>query len=306
MKERIKQLLIPIAIAFILLFVIEIFLIIIGYNPGGDTFKLKVTGELLGEFDENLFWRLKDVKPNFKSESGKNHQKIMCLTDSVSVMYEGKGYPGILQNILLDYIPEKNAIVFNGGVPGYTSFQGLKYFTSELLSYRPDVVSVCYGWNDHWQAGNGLPDKFQRPRKNSSRSRSKTLGFIRHLIFRIKQKQYSSVGPEKFRRVSITDYENNLREIIEICKENDIIIILMTAPYLDGPEDWIPTHKEYNEVVRRIAREEKIPVVDLVKTFRKREDLFLEPEIDKCHYNWEGSKIVAQALADTIREELTK
>jgi hypothetical protein len=64
MKKRIKELLIPISITFILLFVSEIILIMIGYDPGGDTFKLKVSGELLGEFDENLFWRLKDVKPN--------------------------------------------------------------------------------------------------------------------------------------------------------------------------------------------------------------------------------------------------
>jgi len=204
MKKRIKQLLIPISITFILLFVPEIILIMIGYDPGGNTFKLKVSGELIGEFDENLFWRLKDVKPNFGSASGKNYLKIMCLTDSVSVMYKGKGYPEILQNILWDYIPDKNVTVFNGGVPGYTSFQGLKYFTNELLSYRPDVVSVCYGWNDHWQSGNGLPDKLQRPRKISIINRSKTLGFIKHLIFRIKQKQYSCVGPEKFRRVSIT------------------------------------------------------------------------------------------------------
>jgi len=29
----------------------------------------------------------------------------------------------------------------------------------------------------------------------------------------------------------------------------------MTAPYLDGGEDWIPVHIEYNNIVRNIAQE---------------------------------------------------
>jgi len=79
---------------------------------------MKVCGELIGQFDEKLFWRLKDVTPQFNCKPKQQCLKIMCLTDSVSVMYHGKGYPEILQKMLSSRIPMENPIVFNGGYPG--------------------------------------------------------------------------------------------------------------------------------------------------------------------------------------------
>lgn len=275
-------------------------------NSLEDIFRLKICGELLGEYDRNLFWRLKNVQPNFKE---KNSLKIMCFTDSASVMYEGKGYPDILLKDLENSIPEKNPVIFNAGVPGYTSFQGLKYFTSELLSYRPDIISVCYGWNDHWQSGNKIPDKLQQPPNEFTRKilkKSRALTFLRDSILRTKQNKYSCGGPAKYHRVSLSDNESNLQSFIDIAKKNGITIILMTAPYLNGLEDWIPTHKQYNAVVRRLAKINNVPLVDLVDTFKDRRDLFIEPEEDKVHYNWQGAEIVADSLKKIILKNIDK
>jgi len=282
----------------------------LGYrtNTFQDYFQFKVCGTLLGEYDESLFWRLKNLKPDFETESGKNSLKIMCLTDSVSVMYGGKGYPNILQDLLTNAIPRKNPIVFNGGVPGYTSFQGLKYFTNELLFYKPDIVTVCYGWNDHWQSGNKLPDKLQKSPKNTFIrniiSNSRILNLINSLAMKIAQSLYKGIGSEQFVRVPIEDYKYNLSKFADICKNKNILIIFMTSPYLDSSYSWIPMHRRYNSIVRHIAKEKNIPIIDFEEVFKKRKDLFIDPENDKCHYNWEGSKIVAQELADTIVRQL--
>jgi len=101
-------------------------------------------------------------------------------------------------------------------------------------------------------------------------------------------------------RVSITDYEKNLHNIIRTGQEDGIAIILMTAPSLDGPQEWIATHQDYNNVVRRIAKEESLPKVDLVREFHNREDLLINAANDKCHYNWKGSELVARTLCETI------
>lgn len=101
-------------------------------------------------------------------------------------------------------------------------------------------------------------------------------------------------------RVSITDYEKNLRDIIKIGQMARITTVLMTAPSLGGPQEWIATHQDYNRVVRKISKEEKLPIVDLVQKFHKREDLFIDPVNDKCHYNWKGSEIIARALFKTV------
>ncbi|MFC1708845.1 SGNH/GDSL hydrolase family protein [Candidatus Omnitrophota bacterium] len=271
-----------------------------------DSFQLRVCEEILGEYDDDLFWRLKGVKPDFKTVSGKESLKIICLSDSVSIMNGDKDYPNILQVLLSKALPKENPIVFNGGVPGYTSFQGLKYFTNELLSYYPDVVIVCYGWNDHWQSSNKLSDKLQKSPKNKFIKNiigsSRMLSHINALALKIKQRRYKRVGPEQFVRVSLEDYKYNLSEFIDICKNKNILIILMTAPYLDREGEWIPLHKEYNSIVRQVALKENVKIIDLVETFVDREDLFIEPKVDYVHYNWRGSQIVAQALADVISD----
>lgn len=183
----------------------------------------------------------------------------MCLTDSVSVMYEGRGYPDTLLQLLGKSIPEKKPAVFTGGVSGYTSFQGLKYFETELLDYKPDIVSVCYGWNDHWQSGNGGQDKLQKPIRfiivTKLLSKSNILGFVYSKLLKVKQSRYHSVGPRETMRVQPEDYKSNIIRFIELCRNNNIKVILMTAPYLDGGEDWIPVHIEYNNIVRNIAQE---------------------------------------------------
>jgi len=301
---KLRNLLFSVIIIVVFIFITETILWLNGYdfNIFKDNFRLKICGELLGEYDENLFWRLKNVKPEFGKEN-QDKLKIMCLTDSVSVMYEGKGYPNILQNILLNTISEKKPIVFNGGVPGYTSYQGLKYFKTELLPYNPDIITVCYGWNDHWQSGNKIPDKYQKPPRTNIYTKiinkSRIVRIIGSFIMKTRQVRYKHVGPAKFRRVSLRDFEQNIREFIKICKE-EISVILMTAPYLEGPEEWIPTHEKYNSIIRYIASEEKIPLIDLVDKFKKRSDLFIDPSTDKTHYNWDGSYIVAKELAETI------
>jgi lysophospholipase L1-like esterase len=77
----------------------------------------------------------------------------------------------------------------------------------------------------------------------------------------------------------------------------------MTAPYLDVQEYWVAVHERYNSIVRKVATENNVLLIDLVEIFRKREGLFIKPSTDQCHYNWEGSKIVAQAIADKIINE---
>ena len=79
-----------------------------------------------------------------------------------------------------------------------------------------------------------------------------------------------------------------------------ITIVLMTAPSLDGPQEWTATHQNYNRVVIKISKEKKLPIVDLVYEFHNREDLFIDPANDKCHYGWKRSEIIARTLLETI------
>jgi len=268
--------------------------------------QLRVCGELLAAPDPDLFWRTGGSVPDLEISARERSQlKVACLTDSVGVMYEGKGYPDILQGFLEELFPSMRPWVFNAGVPGYTSYQGLKHFQRDLLGRQFDVVVVCYGWNDHWQSNNGVPDRLQNSQHRriakAVLGRSRCLSLATALLTRYRARHYSCVGPRDSVRVALEDYARNLSSFVDICERHDIGLILMTAPFLaDEDLDWIPLHQQYNEVVCQISQAKSVPLVDLVNEFKDRRDLFIDAETDKVHYNWTGASIVARSIADCI------
>jgi lysophospholipase L1-like esterase len=56
-------------------------------------------------------------------------------------------------------------------------------------------------------------------------------------------------------------------------------------------------------VTREVADAAGCPYLDLQSRFADDPGLFLEPEVDQVHFNWKGSRIIADALAKTIVEQ---
>jgi acyl-CoA thioesterase-1 len=61
------------------------------------------------------------------------------------------------------------------------------------------------------------------------------------------------------RRVALADYERNLKAIVELCLKASCIPIVSTIPPQVGQEALV---QSFNAVVRKIAAEAKIPLVD--------------------------------------------
>src|SRR5262249_39252829 len=57
-------------------------------------------------------------------------------------------YPGRLQELAEQRFGRGRVEVFNAGVRGYNSYQGLMLLRGELRDVRPDVMVVRLGWND--------------------------------------------------------------------------------------------------------------------------------------------------------------
>ncbi len=306
MSRRAKQVLFSLVPALVLTLGLELLLRAVDYRSSlFDTFRIQVCGEVLAAFDEDLFWRKPGAFARFPDPAW---PRVACLADSVAVMADGKGYPEMLEVELRHRFPERLPSVFNGGVPGYTSFQGLRFLERDVVAGRPDVVTACFGWNDHWQSGNGLPDKLQKYRKTDElpwlMRHSRALGWFSVQLLALRQLFYRADGPERTQRVGPLDFEQNLEAIVRCCRKHDIGLVLMTAPYLAGDKDWVPKHLQLNELVRTVAERRGIPLVDLVDSFRNRPDLFLKPETDPTHYNRSGSLLVARALLERVAEVL--
>lgn len=88
--------------------------------------------------------------------------RVACLGDSCTFgPAGGKPYPEILGALLGSEFE-----VVNAGVPGYSTFQGLRWYRSRVEPLKPSVVTVYYGWNDHWENTDGRPDRVQVDTRN--------------------------------------------------------------------------------------------------------------------------------------------
>ena len=57
-------------------------------------------------------------------------------------------YPARLEKRLRAANAGRTIEVIPLAVPGYSSHQGLAWMRRDLARYRPDVVTLLYGWND--------------------------------------------------------------------------------------------------------------------------------------------------------------
>ena len=71
---------------------------------------------------------------------------------------EFSDYPRLLVERLSADHPEREIVGLKLAVGGWSSFQGLQQMKRDVVSLRPRVVTLYYGWNDHW-IGFGVEDK---------------------------------------------------------------------------------------------------------------------------------------------------
>lgn len=226
--------------------------------------------------------------------------RIFALGDSNTFGWdvdEGANWPDQLQMLLKQDDPRTEVI--NAGVWGYTSFQGLARF-KELLAFQPDMVLVSFGGNDAQQVH--VPDvNYVRNHDRIDRLTKSTRKF-RVAQLAVAGWDYAGMmtaGRGFMPRVSVDEYRSNLREIIRLGHEKGITIVLMTRPFIgvsDEPQNWKTHAPQYNAATREIAKEEKVPVIDVYEAFHSREKLF----DDESHFGVEGHREAAIMIRDAV------
>ena len=176
--------------------------------------------------------------------------------------------------------------IVNSGVGGSTTEHSLGRFKSDVLDHDPELVIIMLGAND------AAIDVWKNP-------------------------------PASTPRVAKQRYAENLRHFVKTLKARKAKVILMAPPpfrwteklkqlYGKPPYDvndpWGFSAKlaEYCDVVRAVAREEDLPLVDAFKAFQEYDrvdgqsvdDLLL----DGMHPNDKGHAIIAELLAPLIQE----
>ncbi|WP_050182784.1 GDSL-type esterase/lipase family protein [Domibacillus robiginosus] len=151
---------------------------------------------------------------------------------------------------------------YNAGFSGNTTKQGLDRFKAEVLDVKPHSVTIMFGMNDALLKPNGEP------------------------------------------QVSKEDFRKNLTYMINQLRERDIEVVLMTNPAviektyyaselskgrdvassytkLGGLRAWI---NSYNDIIRKLAKERSLPLVDTYNVLFKRAGGGTDPVLIKSGF----------------------
>jgi lysophospholipase L1-like esterase len=221
-------------------------------------------------------------------------------------------YPAMLLAQLGVRHPGRSWTGVNLGTAGWTTFQGVRQLRRDVLALRPRVVTIYYGWNDHW-IGFGLPD-----RDVARLLRRTGSGWQDLRLVELGEKAWvARHRSDDNRRVPLPEFRRNLHEMVALARSRGIEPVLITAPtshergsepeYLKGVwihrlEDVVPVHQEYVEAVRGVAREDRAVLCDLAAGFAAikaahRRALFLK---DGIHLNHRGAERAAAMLAECL------
>lgn len=209
----------------------------------------------------------------------------------------------------------------NLAVAGWSSYQGLQQMKSDVVAIRPRLVTIFYGWNDHWM-GFGVDDRTAATMGDSLLFELSDLRIVQ-LLMKARLATVDADGASacdhsegvcaRPLRVAPEDFRHNLEEMVRIARLHGITPVLLTAPtsHRQGKEppylrrrwirvldDLVPLHRKYVQIVRDVAATQNVALCDLAAGV---EDMPLEERIrmfriDGIHFTSAGDEKVAELL----------
>jgi lysophospholipase L1-like esterase len=194
----------------------------------------------------------------------------------------------------------------NFGCAGWSTDQGRRQMARDVVRVAPRVVTIWYGWNDHWDSVGKDDAAIVRMAAEPIR-RWRGLRLVQLLDkSRVALARLGRSTPTP--RVSASDFESNLRSMVATARTANIRPVLLTAPTPGRPDEgrWtgdaarlIGLHREYIDIVRRVAREENVPLLDLAAEFDRIPAAELRARYffkDEVHLTEEGNEEIARLL----------
>jgi lysophospholipase L1-like esterase len=268
------------------------------------------------------------VGPEFEDPPAPGTLRIVTVGDSCTF---GAGslrgtYPALLAEKLAANVNGRRYQVINAGIEGMNSELALRRLESRVVPLAPDLVTIYIGWNDLMKFD---PDSLgENPRLavvSRWLNRLWTVKGLRKLLFYTLRPRIAppKTGPEsrtgRYAEYKPVVYEQNLRAMIAAARGIPAEVVLITLPSVVSAEmsvedlrranvqfpyfrganavgDFVDLIAAYNRAIRRVAVEERVPLVDLAREMDARpdrRDLFL----DTMHATSAGRELIADLLA---------
>ena len=262
--------------------------------------------------DDELFWVTQDYQEEL-AELRRHRPEIVFMGDSCT---QFGTYDRELASLVESRLGRPLAYG-NLGVGGWTSHQGLRQLERDVLSLSPRVVTIYFGWNDHW-IGFGIEDKGVSRIKEVFSSRWSGFRTVQLAIkARVAYGGWRATYPN---RVSLADFRSNLARMTQLALAAGIRPVLVTAPtssregeepeylasrWLRELSDLMPLHNAYVEAVRETARQHGAALCDLERRFAElpRSELVAAFMSDGIHFTPEGSRLAAAFFFECLERD---
>jgi lysophospholipase L1-like esterase len=237
---------------------------------------------------------------------------VVFLGDSCTELSD---YPQQLLDLLRVWYPQRAWSGLPLGTVGWTAYEGRVRLVRDVLPLHPRLVTLYFGWNDHWLA-RGLPD---RELVRVLRFGGTGLGRLR--VVQLAEKAVlGGAHSASTTRVPLAEFRRELTTMVRASRAAGVAPLLITAPtshrrgkepeYLRGRfvthlEDLVPLHQAYVQAVREVAREEAAPLCDTAAAMAvlpawERARAFHH---DGIHLNERGARWLAATLDACIERE---
>lgn len=278
--------------------------------------------ELLWRFNPGVKWgsvRINDhgyrTRP-FALTKEPGTMRVMVMGDSCTAQGEPP-YSDRLHELLQQRPPTSNAWeAFNLGVFGYSIEQGYRQFLKEGPRFNPDIVTLYFGWNDHW-----LYEKTDRLRL-ATRMHPLTAKVARAiqekrlvglLTQRARKEKPASSSTKKVFRVPPEQYTQILSNFVQAIRDQGAQPVIITASrrklteslvksgHAEDPAAVELTHDLYVDLTRQVAASMQVPVLDLAREFAGPEsDAYFSK--DGIHFENHGLQVIAERLHAKLTE----
>ena len=256
-------------------------------------------------------------------------------TTECSYVQESKRFPGLVSSMLF----EENNLkinILNAGRSGNTLQDSINIFFNHIILFKPDYVVLMHATNDRgilksdptYKSRMGSIASFNRIAKWIFQSYSRgfyVVGFLRHRITMLINKRNENTLNEKnidrfdkkgLNQLDPTPFYQRLKVFVHMARELGVEPILMTQPLASvrtkfSPE-WtdVPDQEVLNRVIRDVAKEEKVILIDLsnymVNNINDYEANMIKYLYDGVHVTDLGSFHYARHISDQLKLELMK
>jgi lysophospholipase L1-like esterase len=259
------------------------------------------------ESDPDLIWVTRDYREILWA-ARRTHPTVVFMGDSCT---EFGSYPArTIARLQAAGSALSSGVKF--GVGGWSTEQGLEQLRRDVIPLHPKLVTIYYGWNDHWIAM-GLTDP-----EISSAHRLRVLA--RHSrIVQLWLRMKVGVAARRTsppNRVPLQRYEDNLRAMAREAKAAGMTPVFITAPsshvkgreppslalrHLRHLDELIPLHTAYIETTLRVARDTHTALCDAAGIFggwpEPHDRLF---QRDGIHLTDAGNEAMADVVSRCI------